>query len=349
MSAPRSCILSVAGETLRPDEQRFLQQSNPWGIILMGRSVKTREQVRVLVDEIWSALGRACLVFIDQEGGRVRRMRPPEWPDFPAAGSYSRLYDIDDALGVEASWLGHRLMASELAPMGLHANCAPVLDVLHQGAHQIIGDRAFGETPEKVALLAQAALDGLSAGGVAGVIKHVPGHGRALADSHESLPVVTADAESIAIDVEPFAHLKHAPMAMTAHVAYEVLDGKTPATISPTIINTVIRDRIGFEGLLMSDDLGMKALGGSLYERAGKALQAGCDIALHCAGFEPDPNKIIEEMQEVADAAPPLEGRSLKAAENAIASALREDEFDIAAGWRRFEDLLTTDHPEALA
>lgn len=342
MSKPKACILSVPGERLGREEALFLAQNDPWGIILMGRSVKSKAQVRALVDEIWAALGRACLIFIDQEGGRVRRMRPPEWPDFPAAGAYAALYDIDPELGVEASRLGHRLMASELAPIGIHADCAPVADLLHAGAHQIVGDRSFGETPDKAAALCAAALDGLSAGGVAGVIKHLPGHGRALSDSHEALPVVDAPAEDIAIDFEPFTRLKHAPMAMTAHVAFTALDGPIPATISRKIINDVIRTRIGFSGLLMSDDLGMNALGGMLADRTRKALTAGCDVVLHCAGFTKEPNKILDEMRQVAGASPALSGRSLAAAEAAASVTLAADDFDAEAGWARFDELMKT-------
>ena len=340
MSKPKACILSVAGERLHRDEALFLAQSDPWGVILMGRSVKTRAQVRALVDEIWAALGRACLIFIDQEGGRVRRMRPPEWPDFPAAGVYSDLYEIDRGLGIEAAFLGHRLMACELTPIGIHADCAPVLDLLHPGAHDIVGDRSFGATPEKVAALGSAALEGLAAGGVVGVNKHMPGHGRALADSHESLPVVTADAAEIAIDFEPFSRLSHAPMAMTAHVAYTAIDGDTPATLSRRIINDVIRTRIGFGGLLMSDDLGMNALGGSLAERTRSIFTAGCDIALHCAGFVKSPEMILNEMREVASATPALSGRSLQVAQAAEALALKSEPIDTASAWDRFNELL---------
>ena len=340
MSNPKACIVSISGERLRPEEALFLAQTNPWGVILMGRSVNTKSQVRALIDEIWAALGRACLIFIDQEGGRVRRMRPPEWPDFPAAAVYASIYDLDPELGVEASWLGHRLMANEMAPIGIHADCAPVVDLRHKGAHDIIGDRSFGEFSKKVVDLCRAALDGLAAGAVAGVIKHMPGHGRALSDSHEALPVVDAAAEEIAVDFEPFSQLADAPMGMTAHVAFTALDGMTPATVSRKIINDVIRTRIGFSGLLMSDDLGMKALGGSLADRTRSCFAAGCDIALHCAGFEPDPDKILDEMRQVAGAAPALSGRSQHVAETAESVTLQADEFDAEAGWERFRQLL---------
>lgn len=341
MSTPKACILSVAGTRLRPDEAIFLAQQDPWAIILMGRSVETREQVRALVDEIWAALGRACLIFIDQEGGRVRRMRPPEWPDFPAGAVYAQLFAQSPELGLEACWLGHRLMASELQPLGVLADCAPVLDLLHADAHDIIGDRALGAAPDQVAQLGRAALNGLRDGGVAGVIKHIPGHGRARMDSHEVLPVVDASVEDMAVDLEPFAALCDAPMAMTAHIAYQAFDPDVAATVSVKVVRDVIRGRIKFDGLLMSDDLGMKALGGALDDRARRSFAAGCDIALHCAGFEKDPEAILSEMRIVASASPRLSGKALARAEAAEKQTLLARPFDADAGWARFEQLQT--------
>jgi beta-N-acetylhexosaminidase len=340
MTQPKACILSVAGAELTADESRFFADANPWGVILMGRSCQGPAQVRALVDQIWAATGRATLIFIDQEGGRVRRMRPPNWPDFPAAWRYAEIYERDHAAGIEAAFLGHRLIAAELAPLGVHADCAPVLDLRHPGAHDIVGDRSFGDGPGQVAVLGRAALKGLAAGGVAGVVKHMPGHGRAELDSHEALPKVTAGNNELAQDFAPFEALADAPMAMTAHIAYAALDGDTPATVSAKIIGEVIRRRIGFGGLLMSDDLGMKALGGSLYDRASRAIRAGCDVALHCAGFTKDADAILREMQDVAEAAPVLAGASLARAEAAERATLFAQPFDRAEGWARLEALL---------
>ncbi len=334
-----ACILSIGGQELTDAERALFAEYRPWGVILMGRSCGSRNQVRRLVDEIWQAMGRACLVFIDQEGGRVARLKPPEWPVFPAAAAYAELYSDDPSRALEAVWLGHRLIAHELASMQIHADCAPVLDLPVPGAHDIIGDRAFGETPDQAAALGRAALEGLAAGGVAGVIKHIPGHGRARADSHAELPRVTDGDNVLAKDFDAFAKLADAPMAMTAHILYEAIDPDRAATVSPVLISDIIRKRIGFDGLLMSDDLGMKALGGGLDERAGAAIAAGCDVVLHCSGFLKDPDEIFAEMQTVAEAAPKLEGEALRRAERAEAMAPEAQPFDIEAGWARFRKM----------
>lgn len=337
MTSPRACIVSVSGPDLTPDEAAFLREANPWGVILMGRSCLARTQVRALVDAVWAATGRPTLMFIDQEGGRVRRLRPPEWPAFPAADLYGRLHEADPQNAVEAAWLHHRLIAAELAPMGLHADCAPVLDLHFAGAHAVTGDRAFASDPQVVSQLARAALDGLAAGGVAGVVKHMPGHGRALVDSHHDTPKVEATAEELErFDLRPFRDLQDAPMGMTAHVVYTAFDAAAPATLSPAVIADVIRGRIGFQGLLMTDDLGMDALGGALSVRVQRAIAAGCDIALHCAGFVKDPAEILRQMQETAFAAPELAGPSLKRAEAAERAAMSPRPFDAEAGWAEF-------------
>lgn len=335
----RACILSVSGETLTQDEALLFSDMQPWGVILMGRSCVSRQQVRALIDDIWTALGRPCLIFIDQEGGRVARLKAPEWPVFPAGGNYADLYarSLDD--GREAAWLGHRLIAHELSSIGIHANCAPVLDRCIPGAHDIVGDRAFGASAEQIANLGRDALKGLRDGGVAGVIKHMPGHGRAMVDSHVSLPRVTAGDNELSQDFASFASLLDAPMAMTAHIAFDAIDSERPATLSPKVIEEVIRRRIGYKGLLMTDDLGMKALGGSLAERASGAIQAGCDVALHCAGFVKDPETILAEMREVAEATPLLEGESLDRARHAESFATMAKPFDSAAGYARLAEL----------
>lgn len=335
----KACILSVSGPELTPAEAALFRAENPWGVILMGRSCVTRMQVRRLVADIWEATGRETLIFIDQEGGRVARLKAPEWPLFPRGSDYSALYQQDPELGREATWLGHRLIASELASLSIHADCAPVVDLPVPGAHDIIGDRAFGADPASVADLAKAALNGLAAGGVAGVIKHIPGHGRAFADSHLELPRVTAGDNELAKDFDAFARVADAPMAMTAHIAYDAYDPGKAATVSRTMIQDVIRGRIGFDGLLMTDDLGMKALGGTLTERAHASIAAGCDVLLHCSGFLKDPAEILAEMTEVAAAAPHLDGRAEDRADAADAIARRAEPFEAAKGWRRFHQL----------
>lgn len=338
--AIRACILSVSGETLTPDERSLLSQMQPWGLILMGRSCVSRLQVQRLVDEIWGVLERPCLIFIDQEGGRVARLKPPEWPEFPSAGAYAALYTNDREAAKEAVWLGHRLIAHELSALGIHANCAPVLDLFVEGAHNIVGDRAFGKAAGQVALLGREALKGLRDGGVAGVVKHLPGHGRALVDSHATLPRVSAGDNALSEDFASFAALRDAPMAMTAHIAYEALDPDRPATVSPTVISQIIRGRIGFQGLLMTDDLGMQALGGTLSDRAANALAAGCDIVLHCSGFVKEAQDIHTEMRDVAEACTLLEGEALARARLAENFATLAKPFDAIAGQTRLAELL---------
>ncbi len=336
----KACILSVSGPELTPGEAALFAAENPWGIILMGRSCVSRMQVRRLVADIWNATGRETLIFIDQEGGRVARLKAPEWPLFPRGADYAALYEQDQALGREATWLGHRLIASELAAMSIHADCSPVVDLPVPGAHDVIGDRAFGTEPEQAADLARAALDGLTAGGVAGVIKHIPGHGRSVADSHLELPRVTAGQNELAKDFDAFIRVADAPMAMTAHIAYEAYDPGKAATVSKIMIQDIIRGRIGFDGLLMTDDLGMKALGGTLTERADASIAAGCDVLLHCSGFLKDADAILAEMTEVAKAAPHLSGKAAVRAANADAIASKAQPFKPAPAWNRFHELI---------
>jgi beta-N-acetylhexosaminidase len=305
----RAFICGVGGAALSAAEIAFLERARPWGLILFSRNIETPEQTRALVETFRAVVGRPrAPVFIDQEGGRVRRLRPPHWKAWPAAGSLAALFARDPLLALEAARLVTWAMGEELARLGINVDCLPVLDVPQPGSHEIIGDRAYGHEPRQVALLARAALTGLNGAGVAGVIKHVPGHGRAAADSHEALPVVEASAEALAaVDFLPFAALADVPMAMTAHVVYTAFDAERPATLSPVVIGEVIRGRIGFSGLLMSDDLNMKALSGSLGARAAAALNAGCDVVLHCSGD-------LAEMEEVAAAVPLLEGAAAERA-----------------------------------
>ena len=278
-------ILGLAGPTLDVEERAFFADVAPAGYILFRRNVVDRAQMKALTDDLRALAGRDDLpILIDQEGGRVARMQPPEWPAFPAGAAFDRLYDVAPMSAIEAARANAHALALMLGEVGVTVDCLPLLDVRQPGAHDIIGDRAFGGEPLRVAALGRATLEGLGAGGVVGVVKHVPGHGRAMADSHHELPVVEADAEALERDLQPFQRLAWAPMAMTAHVIYTAWDRDRCASLSPVVIGEVIRGRIGFDGLLMSDDLGMKALTGSYGQRAVGVLAAGCDVALHCSG-----------------------------------------------------------------
>ncbi len=308
-------ISGCAGSELSAAERAFFGRTRPWGLILFARNIEDPGQVRRLVADFREAVGRPqAPVLIDQEGGRVQRLRPPHWRTWPPAMRFAELFERDRVEALRAARLVTWLLGRELAGLGINVDCLPVLDVPVPGSHEIIGDRAYGHDPLVVATLGRAAMEGLRAAGIAPVIKHVPGHGRARADSHLKLPVVETPLEELRrTDFVPFAACADAPMAMTAHVVYAGIDPEEPATHSLRVIRDVIRGEIGFDGLLMSDDLNMKALKGSLAERCEKALAAGCDIVLHCSG-------ILEEMEEVAAAAGTLSGRALEraiAAENA--------------------------------
>ncbi len=337
-----ACITSISGPILLAEERAFLRDAQPWGVILMGRSCEDKAQVRSLVSDIQDALGRKALIFIDQEGGRVARLKAPEWPRFPAAGLYGGLYSANPAAGVEASRIGHQLMALELSDLGICADCAPVGDLRQPTTHDAIGDRAFGCSVESVVALTEAALDGLRAGGVAGCIKHMPGQGRATVDSHHDLPRVEADKDLLELDFSVFAGLAgKAPMGMTGHVSYDALVPQEAATVSPEVISEIIRGRIGFDNLLMTDDLGMNALGGDLADRGARALAAGCDILLHCSGFLSDPAEILSEMETVADAAGRLDGDALARANRAENSVEPAQDVDRDMVWARFDALMT--------
>lgn len=319
-------IFGCAGLELSEDERAFFRRVRPWGFILFARNIASKAQTRALIDQLREAGGdEGALVFVDQEGGRVQRLRPPLARYRRPAALFGELYARDPDAGLEAVRLNHRLIAHELTEFGFDADCAPCIDLRHPGAHDIIGDRAYGETPSIVSALGRAALDGLMAGGVAPVIKHIPGHGRAHADSHLELPVVTTDEKTLeATDFEPFRALSDAPMAMTAHVVYSAIDSDRCATLSHRVIETVIRGHMGFDGLLMSDDLSMKALGGAFEHRTEAALAAGCDVVLHCNGD-------MAEMQAIASATPKLAGRALDRAVAARAAARRVQPFDAVA------------------
>jgi beta-N-acetylhexosaminidase len=289
-------IFGMAGETLNDDERAFFRDTEPAGFILFRRNCGTRDQMRALTDELRAISGRADVpILIDQEGGRVARMKPPEWPEFPAWGRFAELYVRAPISAIEAARVNAQALAVMLAEVGVNVDCLPLLDVRQEGAHDIIGDRALGAEPMQVAALGRAVLGGLEAGGCIGVIKHMPGHGRAGSDSHVELPVVDAGEDELETDLVPFAALKDAPMGMTAHVVYPAWDRDRCGSLSPYVIGEVIRRRIGFDGLLMSDDLGMHALQGDFGARAQGVVEAGCDLALHCSGD-------MAEMQAIAEA-----------------------------------------------
>jgi beta-N-acetylhexosaminidase len=332
----RAFIAGCSGLELTPDEIAFFRDAEPWGFILFKRNIDTPAQVKALCTALRDAVGHEdAPILIDQEGGRVQRMGPPHWAKYPAGRAYGRVHANDPIVRRELTRLGARLIAHDLLSVGITVDCLPVLDVPVPGAHDVIGDRAYGTDPETVAVLGRAAAEGLLAGGVLPVIKHIPGHGRAFADSHLSLPVVDAPAEELKLrDFAPFRVLADMPLAMTAHVVYTSLDPERPATTSPKVMDDVIRRYIGYDGLVMSDDLSMQALSGSLRERAEASFAAGCDVALHCNGK-------LEEMIPVAEASPSLAGDPLRRALSALQRIRHEPEpFDPVDARARLEAAL---------
>jgi len=317
----RAFIAGCSGLTLTPDEIAFFREADPWGFILFRRNIGDPEQVRALCAALRETVGREdAPILIDQEGGRVQRMGPPHWPKYPSGATYGALHANDPLVQRELARLGARLIAHDLRAVGVTVDCLPVLDVPSPGAHDVIGDRAYGKTPEKVGVLGRAAAEGLLAGGVLPVVKHMPGHGRAGADSHLALPVVDASREELERhDFAPFRMLTDMPLAMTAHVVYTAIDPDRPATTSPVVIQDIIRGHIGYDGLVMTDDLSMKALTGSFRGKTEAAIAAGCDMALHCNGD-------MTEMAEVAEGAPLLEGDALRRAEAALSRIRHEPE-----------------------
>ncbi|HET8613125.1 MAG TPA: beta-N-acetylhexosaminidase [Sphingomonas sp.] len=324
-------FFGLAGPTLGEAERAFFRSANPAGFILFKRNCVDRAQMRALTDDLRALVGRDDLpILIDQEGGRVQRMGPPIWPKLPSAEPFAALYEKAPVSAMEAARLNARAIAGMLREVGVNVDCLPLLDVRRPYADAIIGDRALGSDPVQVASLGRLVLDGLREGGVIGVVKHMPGHGRAMADSHKELPVVTVSEEELAEDLLPFARLNDAPMGMTAHVVYTAWDAERCASLSPAVIDEVIRGRIGFDGLLMSDDLGMSALSGGFGERAAGVIAAGCDIALHCSGD-------MAEMEAVAGALGPIgeEARArLDRAMATIADAAPEEDFAALAAKR---------------
>jgi len=334
--AARAFITGLSGLTLTADECAFLRDARPWGLILFKRNIQDPAQVSALVGEVLRELGGEAPVLVDQEGGRVQRLGPPHWPVYPPGAAYGRLYDRDPEAGLAAARLGARLIAADLLPLGINVDCLPLADVPVGGADAVIGDRAYGETPAKVAAIAAAVAEGLAAGGVLPVLKHIPGHGRATADSHEKLPTVATDRATLdATDFAAFRPLKKLPLGMTAHVVFTAIDPVLPATTSATMVREVIRGFIGFDGLLMSDDVSMNALSGSIAERTRASIAAGCDVALHCNGK-------LDEMRAVASEAPELSGEAARRAAAALAARKRPAAIDLQAARREFAALLAS-------
>lgn len=334
MAIRRAFITGLAGPKLLDEEREFLREHQPFGLILFKRNIENKAQVTELVAEALRDLAPEALVLVDQEGGRVQRFGPPNWPAYPPGAVFGKIYDRDPKLGMTAAWLGARLMASDLLPMGINTDCIPLADVPVAGSDNVIGDRAYGETPEKVAAIAGAVAAGIAAGGMIPIVKHIPGHGRANADSHMKLPVVNADKATLeASDFAAFRPLKKLPLGMTAHVVFTAFDPVLPATTSPVVIREVIRGSIGFEGLLMGDDISMGALSGSIAERARASLAAGCDVVLHCNGK-------MDEMRQVATVAPELTGDAGKRAQRALNARRQPAMLDVEAARREFAAMI---------
>jgi beta-N-acetylhexosaminidase len=333
-------IFGLSGPVLTDDERAFFREADPAGYILFGRNVENREQLRALTDDLRTIHGRErLLVSIDQEGGRVARMKPPEWDKYPPGEPFAALWDLAPASAIEAARANAEALGLDLAEVGVTVDYWPVLDVRQPGAHDIVGDRSLGSEPMQVAALGRAVLDGLARAGVAGCIKHMPGHGRAHADSHKQLPTVEAGEAELEKDIEPFRTLAHAPIGMTAHVRYTAWDDANPATQSKFVIHEIIRKRIGFDGLLLTDDIDMEALCGSVPERGAAALAAGCDVVLNCWAKMPDMiglAEILPAMSEVtrerldraldvAAAEPTFERTALIARRDALLELARHD------------------------
>jgi len=335
----RAFITGLSGLSITASERAFVRQAQPWGLIIFKRNVSTPEQVTELVRSFRDAVGSEAPVLVDQEGGRVQRLGPPHWPAFPPGARYGALYDREVTSGLAAARLGSHLIAAELRVLGIDVNCLPLADVLCPGADPVIGDRAYGSQPGKVAAIAAAVAEGLLAGGVLPVLKHLPGHGRATADSHHRLPVVDTDRATLeAADFAAFRPLAGLPLGMTAHVVFSAIDPVAPATTSVTMVGEVIRGFIGFQGLLMSDDVSMNALSGTIAERSRASFAAGCDLVLHCNGN-------LTEMAAVAGEAPPLAGPAAKRAAAALARRAAPEAFDVDAARRIFTQMVAADAP----
>ena len=299
----QAAIYGLEGLALSESERDFFRDAKPAGYILFRRNCQDRAQLRALTDSLRSLEGHDNVpILIDQEGGRVARMRPPEWPAFPTGEAFDKLYQLAPSSAIEAARVNARALGLMLAEVGVTVDALPMLDVRQPGASDIVGDRALGSQPMQVSALGRAILDGLMSAGVLGIVKHIPGHGRALVDSHHELPVVEDDEDALAIDLEPFERLRDAPMAMTSHLLYKAWDAALPASQSPIVIHDIIRTRIGFDGFLMSDDIGMEALAGDHGQRAATCVAAGCDVALHCDGTMANMVKVASAVPGLSDA-----------------------------------------------
>ena len=332
---PKAAIFGLSGLSVSAAERRLFAAADPLGFILFARNIDSPDQVRAVVASLREIVGRPdAPVLIDQEGGRVARLGPPHWRVAPPAAVFGAMADRDPDAAGRAVRLNARLLAAELHDLGIDVDCAPVLDVPAAGSHDIVGDRAFSSDPDLVARLGRAAIEGFLEGGVVPVVKHIPGHGRAEVDSHHALPVVAAGPDELRkTDFRPFAALSDAPWAMTAHVVYRAIDAAHPATTSETVIADVVRGEIDFRGLLVSDDLSMEALSGSLGERAAAALAAGCDVALHCNGD-------LAEMEEVSAAAGPMTEAAVERQERARAMRRRPEAVDLSQLVAQLESLI---------
>lgn len=332
----QAAIYGLEGPALTDDERSFFRDADPAGFVLFKRNCETRYQLFSLTDSLRELSGRDDVpILIDQEGGRVARLRPPEWPAFPAAERFDELYRKAPSSAIEAARANARAIGLVLRSVGVNVNAAPLLDVRQEGASDIIGDRALGSEPMQVAGLGRAVLDGLASAGVVGIIKHMPGHGRALVDSHHELPIVTASADELETDLEPFERLASAPMGMMAHVVYTAWDPHHPASQSPTVIREIIRERIAFNGFLMSDDSNMNALTGTQAERASACVAAGCDVALPCNGVLADNIEIAKVLGDIS-----VEGAD-RLARAMAGTRIEPDDLDFAEEIARRDQLLS--------
>src|SRR5664279_4251584 len=337
--AARAFITGLSGLNVSANERAFLKEAQPWGLIIFKRNVNIPQQVTELTKSFRDTVGWQAPVLIDQEGGRVQRLGPPHWPAYPPGARYGAIYERDVASGLAAARLGGHLIAADLNVLGIDVDCLPLAEVPAPGADPVIGDRAYGTEPAKVAAIAGAIAQGLLAGGVLPVLKHLPGHGRATADSHHKLPVVDTDRATLeSTDFAAFRPLASLPLGMTAHVVFSAIDPDAPATTSVTMVREVIRGFIGFRGLLMSDDVSMKALSGTIAERSRAAFAAGCDVVLHCNGD-------LNEMSAVASQSPELSGAAAQRADAALVARNVREDFDIDAARKTFNQMIAGVRP----
>lgn len=327
-------IFGISGLTLTADERDFFAQADPAGYVLFGRNVENPRQLRALTDSLRAIHGREKLfIGIDQEGGRVARMRPPEWSPFPAGAAFDALYEIAPSSAIAAARANAQALGIELADAGVTVDFHPPLDVRQPGAHDVIGDRALGSEPVRVAALGRAILEGLANAGVAGCIKHMPGHGRSQCDTHKEMPTITASEEELETDIAPFRALNWAPMGMTGHLLFTAWDADNPATLSSTVIERIIRGKIGFDGLLLTDDIDMEALDGSIPERSARAIAAGCDLVLNCWAR-------MDEMVGIADCLPEMSARAAERLDRALAGVGQGHDADKGALLATRDELL---------